>query len=266
MHRPQDPDLAAPMAEPSSAPPEASPPSALALPADEELPPGAQAVADAIASRRSVRAFLPTPVDPQVLDRILELSARAPSGSNIQPWHVFVLTGAPLKALGAELVALEQAGGAREPEYQYYPRQWREPYLARRRKTGWGLYAALGIGRGENERMAAQHARNLVFFDAPVGLIFTIDRDMELGSWLDYGMFLENIMVAARGFGLDTCPQAAFVPHAGLIRTRLAIPATQMLVCGMSLGYADPDAPENAFTTEREPLSGFVRRVEALAP
>lgn len=260
MHRPQDPDLAAPIAAPADAPAPGEEPPA------RPLPPGAQAVADAIASRRSVRAFLPTPVEPQLLDRILELAARAPSGSNIQPWHVFVLTGAPLKALGAELVAMEQAGGTRDPEYQYYPRHWREPYLARRRKTGWGLYAALGIGRGENERMAAQHARNLIFFDAPVGLIFTIDRDMEQGSWLDYGMFLQNIMIAARGFGLDTCPQAAFVPYGGLIRTRLAIPATQMLVCGMSLGYADPNAPENTFATEREPLSRFIRRVERLAP
>ncbi len=227
-------------------------------------PQGAQAVAAAIASRRSMRAFLPTPVPPAVLDQILELGARAPSGSNIQPWQVLVLTGAPLRTLGAELVALEQAGAPRAAEYQYYPRAWREPYLARRRKVGWDLYAALGIGRRDTGRMAAQHARNLVFFDAPVGLIFTIDRDLELGSWLDYGMFLENIMVAARGFGLDTCPQAAFISYAGHIARRLAIPESQMLVCGMALGYGDPDAVENRFETEREPLSGFVRHVAAL--
>lgn len=221
---------------------------------------------DAIHSRRAVRAFLPTAVAPDTVDQILTLAARAPSGTNMQPWRVLVLSGAPLADLTRELVDLAMAGQHGQAEYAYYPKQWREPYLGRRRKVGWDLYGALGIGKGDAHRMAAQHARNFCFFDAPVGLLFTIDRDLELGSWLDYGMFLENIMIAARAFGLDTCPQAAFIHYAEVIARRLAIPSSQMLVCGMALGYADPDAPENRFTTEREPLANFVRRVERLEP
>ncbi len=129
---------------------------------------------------------------------------------------------------------------------------------------GWDLYGTLGIAKGDAERMRRQHARNFLFFDAPVGLIFTIDRDLERGSWLDYGMFLENIMIAARAFGLHTCPQAAFNPYGAVIARRLAIPATQMMVCGMALGFADPDAPENAFTTVREPPERFVRFVDTI--
>jgi len=220
---------------------------------------------EAIRTRRSVRAFLPTEVPKDTIVRILELAARAPSGSNIQPWQVAVLTGAPLQALTGELHALSLAGDPGREEYPYYPRRWREPYIGRRRKVGWDLYRSLGIARGEDEKMRRQHARNFLFFDAPVGLIFTIDRDMEQGSWLDYGMFIENIMIAARGFGLDTCPQAAFNMYGHVIAARLGLPDSRMLVCGMALGHADPTAPENNFITEREPVEGFVRFVETLA-
>ncbi|MFG1242623.1 nitroreductase [Xanthobacter sp. V7C-4] len=220
---------------------------------------------EAIRSRRSVRAFLPTPVPDQILARILELGARAPSGSNIQPWQVAVLRGEPLAALTRELHALSLAGDPGREDYAYYPRQWREPYLGRRRKVGWDLYGTLGIAKRDIERMRQQHARNFLFFDAPVGLVFTIDRDLERGSWLDYGMFLQNIMIAARSFGLDTCPQAAFNTYGAVIARRLAIPDTQMVVCGMALGYADATAPENRLETERESLEGFVRFVDTLA-
>ncbi|MFG1298396.1 nitroreductase [Xanthobacter sp. V3C-3] len=225
----------------------------------------AMSAAEAIGTRRSIRAFLPTLVPDETIARILELSARAPSGSNIQPWQVLVLRGAPLEALKQELHALSLSGEPGADEYAYYPLTWREPYLARRRKVGWDLYGALGIARRDTDRMRAQHARNFLFFDAPVGLIFTLDRDMERGSWLDYGMFLENIMIAARGFGLDTCAQAAFNSYGAVIARRLSIPPTQMVVCGMALGHADPAAPENNFATEREPLDRFVRFVDALA-
>lgn len=227
--------------------------------------PAAETVEEAILSRRAVRAFLPRAVPRELLMRLLDVAARAPSGSNIQPWQVLVLTGAPLKALGEELRALSLAGDPGGEEYAYYPRHWREPYLARRRKVGWDLYGALGIGRAEKERLAAQLARNFVFFDAPVGLFFTIDRDMEKGSWLDYGMFLENIMLAARGFGLDTCPQAAFNHYGRVISQRLAIAEDRTLVCGMALGYGDARAPENVFPTEREPAESFTRFIERLA-
>lgn len=219
---------------------------------------------EAITSRRSVRAFLPKPVPDELVARILRVASRSPSGSNVQPWQVLVLTGEPLQALGRELHALSLAGDRGREEYAYYPTKWREPYLARRRKVGWDLYGALGIARGERERTAAQLARNFIFFDAPVGLFFTIDRDMERGSWLDYGMFLQSIMIAARGFGLDTCAQAAFNSYGHIIAQRLAIPEEQMLVCGMALGYADWSVPENNFPTEREPLDVFVRVVDRL--
>lgn len=227
--------------------------------------PAAATAVEAIASRRAVRAFLPDEVPPALVLQLLDLAARAPSGSNVQPWQVLVLTGAPLAALGAELRALSLAGAVGQEEYAYYPRSWREPYLARRRKVGWDLYASLGIARGDKAATAAQMARNFVFFDAPVGLFFTIDRDLEKGSWLDYGMFLENIMIAARACGLDTCPQAAFNHYGHVITQRLAVPPTQTLVCGMALGYADMSAPENTFATTREPAAHFTRFIDRLA-
>ncbi|MFG1189758.1 nitroreductase [Xanthobacter flavus] len=226
---------------------------------------GAISAEEAIRSRRSIRAFLPTPVGDETVGAILELAARAPSGTNIQPWQVLVLRGEPLAALTGELHALSLAGDPGTEEFAYYPRQWREPYLSRRRKVGWDLYGTLGIAKGDTERMRHQLARNFLFFDAPVGLIFTMDRDMERGSWLDYGMFLQNIMIAARAFGLHTCPQAAFNAYGAVIARRLAIPDTQMIVCSMALGFADPEAPENTFTTVREPLERFVRFVDAIA-
>ena len=139
----------------------------------------------------------------------------------------------------------------------YYPREWSTPYVERRRKVGWDLYGLLGIGKADKARMHAQHGRNYAFFDAPVGLIFTIDRVMRQGSFLDYGMFLQNVMVAARARGLDTCPQAAFMQFHRIIAAQLAIPASEMVVCGMSLGHADPSRRENELHTEREPVAAF---------
>lgn len=225
-------------------------------------PPDCIAAVDAaITSRRSLRAFLPTPVPRATLEEILSVAARAPSGTNTQPWMVHVLTGNSLAALSAKLVAAfdDPAQAAEHTEdYAYYPTEWRSPYIDRRRKVGWDLYGLLGIGKADKAAMHAQHRRNHEFFGAPVGLMFTIDRVMAQGSWLDYGMFLQNIMVAARARGLDTCPQAAFTPFHKLILAHLGVPENQMLVCGMSLGFADPDAVENTLVTERAPLSEFV--------
>ncbi|MFA7437066.1 nitroreductase [Castellaniella sp.] len=219
---------------------------------------------EAIRSRRSIRAFLPNPVPQCTIEQILETAARAPSGSNIQPWQVVVLTGSARQALSQEIEAAALSGDAGEAEYAYYPRQWREPYLARRRTVGWALYGSLGIQRGQSDRMAAQHRRNYCFFDAPVGLFLTMDRDMEQGSWLDLGMFAQNIMIAARGLGLDTCPQAAFCRYHRLISQRLGIPAHRQLIMAIALGYADMTAPENNFPTEREPVHEFTRFVDEL--
>ena len=224
-----------------------------------------QAVDAAITSRHSIRAFLPDPVPREEIERILEVAARAPSGTNTQPWKVHVLTGQKKAALSAAILAVHndpQAASEHTEEYAYYPREWASPYIERRRKVGWDLYALLGLTRDNKAGMSAQHGRNYAFFDAPVGFIFTIDRIMEQGSWLDYGMFLQNIMVAARGRGLDTCPQAAFTQYHKIIQQQLAIPETEMLVCGMALGYADRSKVENSLETAREPVSSFTRFFE----
>ncbi len=222
--------------------------------------PQQEAVDAAITSRHSIRAFLPTPVERADIERILEVAARAPSGTNTQPWKVYVLTGQARQNLSDAILAVnadpEQARQHTE-EYAYYPREWISPFVDRRRKVGWDLYTLLGLTRDNKAGMAAQHARNYRFFDAPVGLIFTIDRIMEQGSWLDYGMFLQNIMVAARGRGLDTCPQAAFTQYHRVIAQQLGLPENEMVVCGMALGWADPGRIENSLVTEREPVQHF---------
>jgi len=225
----------------------------------------AAAVDQAITSRRSIRAYLPTPVPRQTIEEILAVAARAPSGTNTQPWKVHVLTGAARDRLSARILAAHDDPAQRSQhteEYAYYPTEWRSPYVDRRRKVGWDLYSLLGIAKTDKARMHAQHARNYAFFDAPVGLIFTIDRVMQQGSWLDYGMFLQSIMVAARGRGLDTCPQAAFTQFHRIISEELQLPPEEMVVCGMALGHADHKAIENTLVTEREPVAGFARFLE----
>ena len=217
-------------------------------------------VAAAISSRRSVRAFLPEAVPRATLEAILATAARAPSGTNTQPWQVYVLTGEPLRSLSRQIVAayddpVERA--THSEEYAYYPTEWRSPFVERRRKVGWDLYSLLGIEKTDKARMHAQHRRNYEFFGAPVGLMFTIDRVMRQGSWLDFGMFLQSVMIAARGHGLDTCPQAAFTQFHRIITAAIGAPANEQLVCGMSLGRADPAAVENTLVTEREPVSSF---------
>ena len=219
-------------------------------------------VDQAITSRRSVRAFLPTPVAREDIEAILDVARRAPSGSNTQPWKVYVLTGESKTRLSESVLAAydhPEVDTLHREEYPYYPRTWIDPYQSRRRKVGWDLYGLLGIERADKERMHAQHARNFRFFDAPVGIIFTIDRVMEQGSWLDYGMFLEAVMVGARARGIDTCPQAAFTQFHRIIAEHLALTDDEMVVCGMSMGYANPAAIENTLITERAPVSDFTR-------
>jgi nitroreductase len=235
-------------------------------PAPAEAPPvtpeSIAAVDAAITSRRSVRAFLPTPVPRSVIEEILAVAARAPSGTNTQPWRVHVLMGDAKAALSADIRAAYDDPAERalhlEP-YAYYPTEWRPPYIDRRRKVGWDLYGLLGIGKSDKARMHAQHGRNYDFFGAPVGLIFTIETVLQQGSWLDYGMFLQNVMVAARARGLDTCPQAAFTQFHRIIARHLGLREDEMVVCGMSLGHADPSAPENTLVTERAPVDVFAR-------
>ncbi len=216
----------------------------------------------AITSRRSLRAFLPTPVPRSTVEDILSVASRAPSGTNTQPWKVYVLSGAAKEALSRKIVSAYDDTATRAnytEEYAYYPTEWQSPFIDRRRKVGWDLYSLLGIAKTDKSRMHAQHRRNYEFFDAPVGLMFTIDRVLRQGSWLDYGMFLQAIMVAARARGLDTCPQAAFLQFHSIITEHVGAPANEQLVCGMSLGHADPHAVENTLVTEREPVASFTR-------
>ena len=222
------------------------------------------AVDAAIDSRMSTRAFLPQAVPRATLEHLLALASRAPSGTNTQPWKVYVLQGASKDSLIDKVCAAhdairanpELAAQYREP-YDYYPEKWVSPYIDRRRENGWGLYGLLGIGKGDKDKMHAQHQRNYRFFDAPVGLMFTLDRVMGRGSLVDYGMFMQNIMVAARGHGLHTCPQAAWNGFGKIILPHISAGEDEMLVCGMALGYADESALVNTFRTPRVSAQGF---------
>jgi nitroreductase len=212
----------------------------------------------ALRARGSTRAFLSRPVDRAAVTAILEAARFAPSGSNIQPWHVHVVTGAVRDGLcrAVRQAASDEAARPAWP-YQYYPTVWREPYLARRRACGWGLYSLLGIAKGDRAAALAQELRNYDFFDAPVGLFFFIDSDLGPGSWLDYGMLLQAVMMGAVARGLATCPQAAWAPFHRIVRAQLAVPEEQMLICGMALGHPDPQAPVNRFRPERLAVDAF---------
>lgn len=221
-------------------------------------------VAEAITSRMSARAFTSQPVSRELITELLQTASRAPSGTNTQPWKVYVLQGASQAALVEKVCAAHDAIRA-QPElaaeyreaYDYYPEKWESPYIDRRRENGWGLYGLLGIGKGDKDKMHAQHQRNFKFFDAPVGFMFTIDQVMGRGSLVDYGMFMQNIMVAARGLGLHTCPQAAWNGFAKIILPHIGAGENEMLVCGMSLGYADESNVVNTFHTPRVPVEEF---------
>jgi nitroreductase len=205
----------------------------------------------AITSRRSVRAFLPDPVPDEVVRDILTVAARAPSATNTQPWHVHVLTGAARDRLCEAVVAVHEGGVEPAPDYEYSPKAYPEPYLSRRRKIGFDMYALLGIDRHDMAGRHAQHGRNYRFFDAPVGMIFTLDRAMALGAYLDLGMFMQNVMIAARGYGLDTCAQAAWAGHHAVIKAELGLAEGMVVMCGMALGWADEGAAVNGLRTER---------------
>ena len=221
-------------------------------------------VDDAIESRQSMREFLPTPVARETIAHLLDLASRAPSGTNTQPWKVYVLQGASRDALVKKVCAAHDAirvdpalATEYKEEWDYYPEKWVSPFIDRRRENGWSLYGLLGIAKGEKDKMHAQHQRNYRFFDAPVGLMFTIDRVMGRGSLVDYGMFLQTLMVAARGHGLHTCPQAAWNGFSKIILPYIGAGADEMLVCGMSLGYADETVLVNTFRTPRVSAEEF---------
>ena len=219
-----------------------------------------RAVDQTIVTRRSIRQFLPQAVPEQTVLDILDVAARSPSGHNTQAWNVHVLTGRSLRTLSDSILAIiddPDLVANHRPQFDSYPSQWISPFIDRRRRVGKAMYTLLGIPRGDTAGMRTQLAKNYRFFDAPVGLIFTLPQVMVPGSVLDLGMFMQSVMLAARARDLDTCPQAAFAPFHRLIADQLAFASDQVVICGMSLGHTDPDAIVNRVSTHREPAASF---------
>ena len=229
----------------------------------------AATVKEAIDTRMSARAFTQQAVPRELIAELLAQASRAPSGTNTQPWKVYVLQGHSRDSLVEKVCAAhdevrahpEKAAEYREP-YDYYPEKWVSPFIDRRRENGWSLYGLLGITKGDKDKMHAQHQRNYRFFDAPVGLMFTLDKVMGRGSLVDYGMFLQTLMLAARGMGLHTCPQAAWNGFGSIILPHIGAGDNEMLVCGMALGYADELQIVNTFRTPRETVASFTQWLE----
>ena len=226
-------------------------------------------VDDAICSRHSVRAFLDTPIETQVIKDILAVASRAPSGTNTQPWKVYVVTGTKRAELidrvcsaQIELYQNPELAAQYKETFAYYPETWISPFIDRRRENGWGLYGLLGIQKTEREKMAAQQLRNFQLFDAPVALCFTVNKIMGIGAKMDISMMIQNVMVAAKARGLDTCPQAAWNHFHAIVLDVLDAPENEDLVCTVALGYADPNHIVNTFITPREPVENFTVFVE----
>jgi nitroreductase len=215
-------------------------------------------VADALRERRSTRAFLPRAVDRRLIEEVLEVAARAPSGGNLQPWLVDVLGGEPLARLKAEAIGA-LAGDRSAMELTVYPSPLPEPYRGRRHRSGDALYEAIGIPREDKPARLAQFARNFEAFGAPVLLFFSIDRIFDRPQWAHLGMFIQNLMLAAHERGLATCPQEAWAAVHELVARHIELPAERILYCGMALGYADEEAPINSLRTEREKVDAFAR-------
>ena len=216
-------------------------------------------VPEVIKRRFSTRAYLDEPVGKETIEQILETARWSPSGANIQPWQVAVVSGTARQQLSTAITQAYEAGIKAHPDYPYYPEEWFEPYQSRRFKTGMALYNALGIGRRDKDRRESQWKANYDFFGAPVGLIFLVDKRLGHGCWVDMGMFLQSVMLAASAFGLSTCPQAAIGDYPDTVRGNLALPDHLLVMCGMALGYADKQHPVNNYRTEREPVSVFTR-------
>jgi nitroreductase len=213
-------------------------------------------VSEAIASRKTIRAFKPDPVSRETVEAILTLAARAPSGGNLQPWKVYALLGEARDELVRRVAEVRKTKAmGQKPEYDIYPSDLTEPYKTRRFKIGEAMYATMGIPRDDKMARLAFFSGNWEFFGAPVGLIVTIDRIMQQGQWADLGMFLQNIMLLAREHGLSTCPQEAWALFHTTIREYLEVPQNEMIFCGMAIGHADDSHPVNALVSERAPLA-----------
>ncbi|NWG23005.1 MAG: nitroreductase [Pseudorhodoplanes sp.] len=215
-------------------------------------------VRDAVASRYSCRAFLPTPIPEQTVRDIVQLAARAPSAGNIQPWRVDVLAGERLDALKALLrPRMSELPKGEGTEYPIYPKDLGDPYQSRRFAVGEMLYKAIGIPREDKPARYRQFARNFEFFGAPVGIFVSTERSFVLGQWIDLGSYIQNVMLLARDYGLHTCPQEAWASFSRTVSSFLGLPPHMMLFCGIALGHADESAPINQWRAPREPLEAF---------
>ena len=216
-------------------------------------------VEDAIQSRKSVRAFLPDPVPREQLEHILRVALRAPSGGNLQPWRLYVLSGAARDRLVAAVREYRKNSPMGDaPEYPVYPPNLNEPYRSRRFLLGEAMYATMNIPREDKAARLAFFAHNWEFFGAPAGMIITMDRQMGVGQWADLGMLLQNIMLLARTHGLHTCPQESWSSFHHVIRRELPIGEHEMVFAGMAIGYADSAHPVNTLYSERAPLEEIV--------
>lgn len=214
-------------------------------------------VLEAIQGRHSTRAFLETPVSKNMIEQILNIARFAPSGVNTQPWKVVVVTKNYQQKIGASIIQARESNILENPDYHYYPTEWFEPYKSRRKACGLALYSSINISLEEKEKRKIAWYRNYYFFGAPVGLLFFIDKRLEKGSWVDMGMFIQNVMLAARGFGLETCPQASLAEYPDLVRNIVEVPFDYALICGMALGYEDKEASINQYRTDRLAVSEF---------
>jgi nitroreductase len=216
-------------------------------------------IIDAIRNRASVRAFTDRSVSKDTINQILDTARWAPSGANIQPWQVVVISGDTKREIGDALVEAGSSGQVSNPDYKYYAKRIAEPYRSRQKTCGAALYEALGISRDDKEARRDQWLKNYHGFGAPVELLFFVDSVLEKGSWVDMGMFIQNVMLAARGHGLETCPQASMAEFPDIVRDILKLPDSLSLVCGVAIGYPDVDDPVNRYRTERESVEAFTK-------
>ena len=216
-------------------------------------------VIKALEQRKSTRAFLSKEVEQEKINTILNAARHAPSGTNTQPWQVAVVTGEAKIKLQTKIEEAFRAGDKGNADYTYYPDEWQQPYASRRKECGLLMYKTLGITREDKERQINQWAANYRAFDAPVLLLFFMDDVMQTGSYIDYGMFLQSVMLAAVDQGLATCPQASIADYPEIIKAQLAYPEETVLLCGMALGYEDKDALVNSYRTSREDVDYFTR-------
>jgi len=219
-------------------------------------------ITEAIRDRASIRAFTDREVSRDVIHQILDTARWAPSGVNTQPWQVVVITGDTKQKIGDALIEARSSGQTPNPDYKYYVDRFAEPYRSRQEACGLALYGALGIERGDKQARMDQWMKNYHGFGAPVELLFFVDAALEKGSWVDMGMFIQNVMLVARGHGLETCPQASMAEFPDIVRRILSLPESQLLVCGVAVGYADADNPVNNYRTEREPVESFTKWLE----